>query len=388
MGILLGRRRGLHACAVLGVSLCLLAGLATTATAGGTKPHRAVCDRTNGSVACQSLVIVAADNATPQATSYPDGLSPATIRSAYGFSTDPAAGAGTTIAIVDAFNAPTIQHDLGVFSTQFGLPACTTANGCFKKVDAQGGHTYPAASPGWALETSIDVEWAHAIAPGARILLVEASSNTMSALFTAVDYAKNHAQYVSMSWGTTEFKAEVAADKHFLKPGVSFFAAAGDDGVPALYPATSPRVIAVGGTYLDLGTHGLNGEYGWSDGGGGCSRFEVASPEQATFSQYPVTTCLGKRATPDLSLDASPNSGVSVYDSTTVHQTKGWFTMGGTSLATPMVAARAAVGGTPIDQAAVYGGAISYRDITQGNNGAACAVGYELCTGRGSWIGS
>src|SRR5262245_11221216 len=122
----------------------------------------------------------------------PTGLSPATIKSAYSFPISATAGAGKTIAIVDAYDDPTAESDLGVFSAQFSLPACTTANGCFKKVDQRGGTTYPRKDAGWALEISLDVQWAHAIAPGAHILLVEADSNSFANLLAAEDYAKGH----------------------------------------------------------------------------------------------------------------------------------------------------------------------------------------------------
>ncbi|TMD30044.1 MAG: peptidase S8/S53 subtilisin kexin sedolisin, partial [Chloroflexi bacterium] len=164
----------------------------------------------------------------PNVSSSPTGLSPATVKSAYGFPTSSTAGAGTTIAIVDAYDHPKIESDLAVFSTQFGLPACTTANGCFTKVDQNGGTSYPKRNAGWALEIALDVEWAHAIAPGARILLVEATSNSFTNLLAAEDYARTHAQYVSNSWGAAEFSGESSYDSHFSGSGVSFFVSSGD----------------------------------------------------------------------------------------------------------------------------------------------------------------
>ena len=134
----------------------------------------------------------------------------------------------------------------------FGLPACTTANGCFTKVDQTGGANYPRKDAGWALEISLDIQWAHAIAPGAKILLVEASSNSFANLLAAEDYAKAHAQYVSNSWGGSEFSGESSYDSHFAQSGVSFFVSSGDSGLPAQYPSASPNVISVGGTTLQL----------------------------------------------------------------------------------------------------------------------------------------
>ena len=325
----------------------------------------------------------------PAVTTSPTGLSPTAIKAAYGFSTSATAGAGKTIAIVDAYNDPTAEADLGVFSSQFGLPACTTANGCFKKVNQTGGTKYPRTNAGWALEISLDVQWAHAIAPGAKILLVEASSASISNLMAAEDYARAHAQYVSNSWGANEFSGEKSYDSHFVQTGVSFFVSSGDNGLPAEWPSASPNVISVGGTTLHFdGSGHLTSETGWSGGGGGCSAYETATAAQAAFATYAQANCAGKRATPDVSLDADPASGVSVYDSTKYNGQAGWRVVGGTSASSPMWAARSADAGTVVNSAYVYGSAITYRDITSGNNGASCLVGFDLCSGRGSWTGA
>jgi subtilase family serine protease len=322
----------------------------------------------------------------PGTTGTPTGLSPAKVKAAYGFTTDPTAGTGQTIAIVDAFNDPTAEADLKVFSTTFGLPQCTTANGCFKKVNQTGGTTYPKTDAGWALEISLDVQWAHAIAPGAKILLVEATNNSFTNLLIAEDYAAAHAGYVSNSWGAGEWSGESAYDSHFVHAGVSFFVSSGDNGTPAEYPSSSPAVISVGGTTLKFdGSGNLTGETGWNGSGGGCSKYETALPAQSGFAEYGQLDCNGKRATPDISLDADPASGVAVYDSTKYGNKKGWFKVGGTSASSPMIAARSAIAGVVIDSAYIYGAAITYRDIVVGNNGAACQVGDDLVTGRGSW---
>lgn len=340
-----------------------------------------------GTARCHSRVVTR--DGRPFASTTPTGLSPATIKAVYNFPTSSTAGAGTTIAIVDAYDHPNIEKDLNVFSQQYGLPPCTTANGCFKKVNQTGGTRYPRTDSGWALEIALDVEWAHAIAPGAKILLVEASSNSFANLLAAEDYAKAHAQYVSNSWGAGEFSGETAYDGHFVQSGVSFFVSAGDSGLPADYPSASPNVISVGGTTLHFdGSGNFSGETGWSDSGGGCSAYETATSAQSSFSQYGQVSCGGKRATPDVSLDADPASGLSVYDSVRYQGQQGWFTVGGTSAGAPMWAARAAVAGAVVNAAYVYSGSITYRDITSGNNGAPCLVGYDLCTGRGSWTGA
>ena len=341
---------------------------------------------TAGTAHCHAQVL--ANGLNPAASTSPTGLSPATIKSVYNFPTSSTAGAGKTIAIVDAYDDPNAESDLAVFSSQYGLPACTIANGCFKKVSHTGGTNYPRTDSGWALEISLDVQWAHAIAPGAHILLVEARTNSFTNLLAAEDYAKTHAQYVSNSWGGSEFSGESGYDPHFSQSGVSFFVSSGDAGLPAEYPSSSPNVISVGGTTLHFSGGTFSSETGWSSGGGGCSAYENATSAQSAFSQYGQTSCGGKRATPDVSLDADPASGVSVYDTTRYQGQSGWWTVGGTSASSPMWAARSADAGVAVNSAYVYGNSINYRDITSGNNGAPCLVGYDLCTGRGSWTGT
>jgi subtilase family serine protease len=321
----------------------------------------------------------------PATTSAPTGLSPATIVSVYNWGSI-GTGSGKTIAIVDAYDDPSAAKDLGVFSSQFGIPC----NGCLTKVNQTGGTKYPRANSGWALEISLDIEWAHAIAPAAHILLVEASSASTSNLMTAEDYARKNAQYVSNSWDGSEFSSEASYDYHFSQQNVSFFVSAGDSGLPAEWPSASPNVISVGGTTLNFSGGAFTSETGWSSGGGGCSAYETANPAQSSFSGYAQVNCGGKRATPDVALDANPSSGVSVYDSTTYQGQSGWWVVGGTSVSSPIWAARSAASGQVVNASYVYTSPsnIGFRDITVGNNGAPCLVGYDLCTGLGSWTGS
>jgi subtilase family serine protease len=386
--------RGVLFAALAVLMLTAVAAWAGATSAQGDPPsqadfglsHRPVCGpEVTGSARCHSDVVDQGKGA-PNATT-PTGLSPQTIKSVYGFPTAMTAGALKTIVIVDAYDAPNIENDLNVFSGKYGLPACTTQNLCFQKLDQRGGTRYPRADAGWALEISLDVEWAHAIAPGAKIVLVEADSNSYVNLFAGVDQARSRGQYVSMSWGGSEFSGEAAYDSHF-GGGVSFFVSAGDTGTPAEYPSASPNVVSVGGTTLTFSGSLFVSETGWRSGGGGCSQYETASSAQTSFGGYASVGCTGKRATPDVALDADPASGVAVYDSTKYLGSSGWFTVGGTSASTPMWAARAAGAGVAVNASYVYSGAITYRDITSGNNGAACAVGYDLCTGRGSWTGA
>lgn len=354
------------------------------AAANGHANAAAVCPAAEvGASHCHALISTDA-HGNPDVQSTPYGLSPAQIKGAYGFPTSLSAGAGTTIAIVDAYNDPTVQSDLQVFSSQYGIPC----NGCLTVVNQNGGTSLPRTNANWAVEISLDVQWAHAIAPGAHILLVEASSNSNSNLYAAEDYAKTHAQYVSNSWGGPESSGEKSFDSHFAQSGVSFFVSAGDNGLPAEYPSASPNVISVGGTTLNLSSNGsVVSETGWSSGGGGCSAYESPAAAQSAFSGYAQAGCNGKRATPDVSLDADPATGVSVYDSTKYQGQAGWWRVGGTSASSPMWAARAADTGGAVNASTVYGSTITFRDIVSGNNGAPCLVGFDLCTGRGSWLG-
>ncbi len=367
--------------AVALVASILMSGTASAAGSGNAKP---VCpgSAAPGDTHCHAWV-------KPDASSSPVGLTPSTMKAVYGFSSSNSAGTGVTIGIVDAYDLPSAENDLNVFSQKFGLPSCTTANGCFKKVNQTGGTKYPRYNAGWGLEIALDIEWAHAIAPGAKILLVEASSNSFTNLLAAEDYAAAHASYVSNSWGGSESSSETSYDSHFVHAGVSFFVSAGDAGLPAEYPSASPNVISVGGTTLTFNPDGsLNSETGWSSGGGGCSQYEIANSAQSGFSGYSQVNCAGKRATPDVSLDADPNSGAAVYDSSKYNGQSGWYQVGGTSLSSPMWAGRAADTGVVVNAAYAYANNITFRDITVGNNGAPCLVGFDLCTGLGSWTGA
>lgn len=323
----------------------------------------------------------------------PTGYTPTQLRHAYGFDAISNQGAGQTIAIVDAYDDSAAESDLGVFNTKFGLPACTTANGCFKKVYASG--TKPRANAGWAGEISLDVQWAHAIAPRAKILLVEAASASNAALYRAVDVAvQNGATVVSMSWGGPEASNETSTDSHFNRPGVTMVVSSGDSGNGAEYPAASPYVVSVGGTHLTLSGGTYVTETAWSGSGGGISAYE-------TEPSYQVRAGIGsggKRGIPDVAYDADPNTGVPVYCS--VCRPAGWLQVGGTSMSAPQWAAlfgiansiRAGNGKSALSgvNSALYTAPGSYyHDITSGKNGSCGAVctagpGYDFVTGLGS----
>lgn len=343
---------------------------------------------------------------TTLTTDWPTALHPGDVISAYGWqSSDHTTGKGKTIALVDAYNDPTIATDLATFSAQFALPPCTTANGCFTKVDQTGGATYPAkTTAGWDGEISLDVEWAHAMAPDARILLVEATTASLGALFAAVQYAAAHAQYVSMSWIGTEFTGEASYDSLFTAHAAtdSYFAAAGDTAQEVGYPSASPDVVSVGGTRLDVTftpttrtTANWVGESGWSTGGGGCSAYEPAAAAQAGFPAYGRTgvPCGTSRGMPDVSADATPATGVAIYDSqpltltTPSQKFTGWFQFGGTSLASPLWAGHAAADAVHVTATYLYGRNIPFYNVntSTGGNGWTCVPGYNLCEGLGSW---
>lgn len=269
------------------------------------------------------------------------GYTPAQIRTAYGFTAVSGTGAGQTIAIVDAYNDPNIAADLKVFDAQFGL-----ADPSLTVVSQTGGSVKSIATDaGWAGEISLDVEWAHAIAPGAKILLVEANSASLSDLLTAVNFARNAAgvSVVSMSWGGSEFTGEAKYDNYFTTPaghqGVTFVASAGDSGAAAAeWPAASPNVLSVGGTTLNLTSSGAYGsESAWSSSGGGFSQVE-AEPSYQTSVQS-----TGVRTAPDVAYNANPNTGFAVYDSIDDGGYVGWQEVGGTSAGAPQWAALIAI---------------------------------------------
>lgn len=344
---------------------------------------------------------VAGSFASP--TPSPGSLTPLQVRSAYEFDATNQ-GQGQTIAIVDAYDAPNIASDVNTFSTTFGLPTMNTAGGpTFTKATPQG---KPRANGGWAQEISLDVEWVHAIAPKANILLVEAKSNAYTDLFGAVQYAASQgATVVSMSFGGSEFSGETSYDSTFTHSGVTYVASAGDSGVKE-YPALSPNILAVGGTTLNLvknadGTATWSSESVWNNSsgstGGGVSTYEGVPSYQAG---------LGKtgRSNPDIALVADPYTGVAVYDSYSYQGQTGWLQFGGTSASAPMWAAlvgiadqeRAASGKGSLGGSQVLGavyasltsgtsGSEDLHDITSGGTSSGNAgPGYDLATGRGT----
>ncbi len=357
----------------------------------------------------QYLLMNHAGGAQPLFSSSPTGLTPAQVRHAYGFDqitfnngTVAGDGSGETIAIIDAYDDPTAATDLQQFDATFGLP-----NPTFTKVNQTGGNKMPTGNTGWAVEISLDVQWAHAIAPKANILLVEANSNSTSDLFAAVRYAAAQPGVVavSMSWAGSESSGESSSDSTFTTPsghaGVTFLASSGDSGAPTVYPSASPNVVSVGGTTLSINSSGTYlSESAWGGSGGGISAYE----SQPTYQKGIVTQTTTKRADPDVSYDSNPSSGFPVYDTYSNGTSTPWEQVGGTSDAAPQWAALIAIA----DQGLALNGVSSldgrsqtlpllyqmsssdFHDITSGTTTGSpnysAGPGYDLATGRGTPI--
>lgn len=326
------------------------------------------------------------------ATSTPGGMSPAKVAQAYNFPSN-YQGAGEVIAIIDAYDDPNIEADLNTFSTQFDLPACTTANGCFTKMFTPSGP--PQGNTAWAEEIALDVEWAHAMAPQAKILLVEAA-DAANDLYNAVAVAiSQNPSVITMSWGGGEFSSEVTLDPLFQNSPCPVVASTGDYGTGTMYPSTSPYVVAAGGTQLTLDANGnYVSEVAWNSSGGGVSLFE---PEPAFQTSYVTPQASGMRGVPDVAYNASPGSGFSIYDT---YGKGGWLVVGGTSASAPQWAAliadmkSAKKGNFGNFNASLYSVAREYsfnliHDVTSGSNGGCgyyCTAhsGYDYVTGLGS----
>ena len=310
-----------------------------------------------------------------------------------------ATGGSRAIAIVDAYHYPTAPADLAAFSANYGLPAITPAN--FSVVYASGTQPIVDPSGGWALEAALDIEMAHALAPGAQVILVEAASNNYSDLFQAEQVAANLVAAagggeVSNSWSGGEFSDELEVAPAFSGKNVVFFASAGDNSGTGV-PSALPNVISVGGTTINRDAQGnFVNETTWADTGGGLSPY-VAAPA----FQQPVNAVVGgNRGTPDVSLVANPASGVWVYDTTPYGGAAlNWVVVGGTSVASPAIAALVNNAGafrqsTAVELHVMYANRArphNFTDIVGGScpNAASgsAAVGYDLCTGIGSPLG-
>lgn len=317
----------------------------------------------------------------------PSGYGPTDLQGAYALPAS--AGAGATVAIIDAYDDPNAESDLATYRSQYGLPACTTANGCFKKVDQNGGTNYPTADSGWAGEISLDVDMVSAVCPQCHILLVEADQPSMADLGTAVNRAVTMgAKYVSNSYGGGEDSTDASSDaSYFNHPGVAITVSSGDSGYGVEYPAASQYVTSVGGTSLSRAggtTRGWSESvWGTSSGGNGagsgCSGF-------TTKPSWQSDSGCAKRTVADVSAVADPATGLAVYDS---YQASGWNVYGGTSASAPIIASVYALAGAPAagsyPSSFPYAHTSSLNDVTSGANGS-CGSSY-LCTAKSGYDG-
>jgi hypothetical protein len=344
--------------------------------------HRPVCKAVPKRQAhCNAEVIVDASGA-PLVTFTPSGYGPSDLQSAYGLTSLAASeGSTQTIAIVDAYDAPSAEADLGVYRSQYGLPACTTANGCFRKVNQRGGTSYPHSDGGWAQEISLDLDMASAICPNCHILLVEADSAAFTDLVAAVDRAALlGATQISNSYGGGEYAGETTDESHYNHPGIAVTVSSGDAGYGVEFPASSRYVTAVGGTSLAPAANARGwAETVWDGAGSGCSAY-VSKPTWQTDSGC------SWRSVADVSAVADPNTGVAVYDSFAYQGSSGWMVFGGTSAASPIVAGADALIGPPAASLSYpYDHAAWFNDVTSGSNGS--CVGSYLCTAGAGYDG-
>ncbi|MFF4356612.1 S8 family serine peptidase [Streptomyces sp. NPDC001604] len=366
----------------------------TTATPAAATVHtHRLCSQPSepGYMACQAEVRT--DLKTQKSLGRhdtPKGFGPADLQAAYNLPKD--GGKDATVAIVDANDDPNAEKDLAAYRSQYNLPECSTSNGCFKKIDQDGGTNYPAPDAGWAGEISLDVDMVSAACPQCKILLVEAKSANMDDLGAAVNQAvKQGAKYVSNSYGGSEEAADTASDDQYFKhPGVAITVSSGDSGYGVEYPAASQYVTAVGGTSLkkDGSTRGWSesvwGKSAGGDGAGsGCSQFDAKPSWQKDSG-------CAKRAVADVAAVADPATGLAVYDT---YQSGGWNVYGGTSASSPFIAGVYALAGTPgndVPAAYPYAHPDKLNDVTDGANGSCSdylcksGKGYDGPTGLGT----
>jgi hypothetical protein len=417
------------AAGVLGVLVLLLA-FSSIASAESFTVHRLCGAPRPGDASCMGMKLVPASlspadlharslaqaseahPAVTEKTPIPGYLTPQALHAAYALPTGTPTSGTQTIAVVDAFDDPGAEADLGVYDTQFGLPACTTANGCFRKINEEGQSSpLPQKEGGWAAEISIDVQMAHATCQSCRVLLVEADSESFEDLGKAVNAAvKAGASEISNSYGGPEISEYASLNSSYYNhPGLVVTASSGDCGYlnhaclgyesAANFPADSPDVVAVGGTTLTE-AKGKWKSTVWKDGGSGCSVVFSAPLWQSAAANFSATGCADGRSVADVAAIGDPETGVDVYDSTPDGNgdPTGWGVWGGTSVASPIIAAEFALAGGPQD--APYPAATLYThlgqsgalyDVITGSDGSCggatsckAAAGYDGPTGVGS----
>src|SRR3569833_2720721 len=292
----------------------------TTPSAVTLPFHHSCATKKAGYASCIALVrndIAKSAKSLASAAAAPSGLSPANLQSAYKLPSS-TAGSGQTVAIVDAYNAPTAEADLGTYRTQYGLGACTTANGCFKKVDQNDGTTNPATDGGWTQEISLDLDMVSAVCPKCKIVLVEAKSASFANLGAAENTAARLANVISNSYGGSD-ASDSRCGSYFNHPGKAITVSSGDAGYGVEYPASSHFVTAVGGTSLKTASNSRGWtETAWNGAGSGCSAYNTALSGQSG-----LTGC-SRRAVAGVSAVAAPATGVAVYDSTAYPGQSGW----------------------------------------------------------------
>ena len=351
--------------------------------AADEQPVGSVC--TEGPIRCHAHALATLDGHV-QAAAVPQGWGPADLQSAYNI---PTTISGTpTVAIVDAYGYSNLETDLATYRSTYGLPACSTANGCLKIVNQTGQTTNlppnPPTNDDWTLETALDVDMASAACPKCKILVVQAQDNAGDGLYGGQNAAAQlGATVISNSWGGPEQAGQdlTASEAYFAHPGIAVFVSAGDDGYNDAgqgpdYPATSGYVIAVGGTSLTKTTGGRGWtEAAWSSGGSACS-LSIAKPSYQTGTQCQY------KATTDIAAVGDPQTGVAIYNAAN----GGWNVIGGTSASAPLMAAIfAATGnGGQTSGAFVMQNAAKLNDVTTGTNGT---CGNILCKAGTGWDG-
>jgi subtilase family serine protease len=372
------------------ILLLALGGSATAGPGAGTGPkplpehgQKRVCTAAVAGLAyCDAHVVTADRGPAPLATtSYEFGYTPQDLASAYNWTVP---GGSTwqwnhqTVAIVDAYDNPNAESDLAAYRSRFGLPECTTSNGCFTKVNQGGGSTPPAGDVGWGQEIDLDIEMVSAVCPNCKILLVESNSNSFADLGAAVSKAYTlGANAISNSYGGGEFFGESSYAGPYNHPGVAITASSGDGGYGVEVPAAYNTVVAVGGTSLTSGsnTRGWT-ETAWGGAGSGCSQL-ISKPS------WQKDSGCGQRTVADVAAVADPNTGVAVYDSYGSSGGANWYVFGGTSVSSPIIASVYSLAGnaSSVNYAAQlpYASPSSLFDVTSGSNGK-CTRGRNTST--------
>ena len=384
------------------ILLLVLGGSATAGPGSGKDPmplpahgQKRVCTAAVAGLAyCDAHVVTADRGPAPLATtSYQFGYTPQNLASAYNWA-DPTGSSwnwnGQTVAIVDAYDNPNAASDLSAYRNQFGLPPCTTGNGCFSKVNQGGGSAPPAGDVGWGQEIDLDIEMVSAVCPNCKILLVESDSNSFADLGVAVNeaYALG-ATAISNSYGGGEFFGESSYAGPYNHPRVAVTASSGDGGYGVEVPAAYSSVVAVGGTSLTTAStpRGWT-ETAWSGAGSGCSQL-ISKPTWQSDSGC------ARRTVANVSAIADPNTGVAVYDSYGSSGGANWYVFGGTSVSSPIIASVYSLAGnaSSVTYAAQlpYGSPSSLFDVTSGSNGK-CTRGRNtsskyLCTAMPGYDG-